>query len=144
MLRAVLDTNVLVSALIVPNGKPAQILQLAQADRFTLLLSEEILTEALEVLHRSRIRKRFPLSEEVVQTYLDSLRVSATMIVGGPVENVIANDPPDNLILACAVGGDADYLVSGNDHFLRLGEHRGVQMVSPAEFLQVLRNTESG
>ncbi len=70
MLRAVLDTNVLVSGLIVSNGKPAQILQLAQADQFTLLLSEEILAETLEVLHRSRIRKRFPLSEEEVQTYL--------------------------------------------------------------------------
>ena len=138
MIKAVLDTNVFVSALIVKHGKPAQILDFARRKQFTVLLSEEILAEAREVLHRKRIRKRFILSEDEVQSYLDGLRQTSVMIAGASVEDVIPNDPPDNLVLACAVGGEANYLVSGNEHFLALEKYRAIQMITPADFLQVL------
>ncbi len=138
MIKAVLDTNVIVSALIVRHGKPAQIVERAGV-KFHLLLSAAILAEAYEVLHRERIRIKFPISDEDIFWYLEvKLRHNATLVPPGSVENVIKNDPPDNLILACAVNGHADYLVSGNDHLLQLKEHRGIKMVSPAEFLNVL------
>jgi len=63
------------------------------------------------------------------------------------VENIITEDPPDNIVLACAVQSNADYLVSGNLHFLNLKEYRNIKMVTPAQFLEILRaisNTTQG
>src|SRR4051794_34300876 len=115
MIGSVLDTNVLVSALIAGLGKPAQIISYAYAHKYQLILSEDILSETRAVLHRRHIQKRFHPSTAAIEEYLDRLRSISQMVVVGEVENVIAQDPPDNLILACASEGGAAYLVSGND-----------------------------
>jgi putative PIN family toxin of toxin-antitoxin system len=140
MFRAVLDTNVLVSALIKPGGKPGQIV--AQHTKFEVILSDDILVEARDVLHRKHIQKRFHLPDDEIEEFLGALRTFSTMIIGAPVENVIPNDPPDNLVLACAVGGEANYLVSGNEHILNLDNYRGIKMVKPAEFLRILEGIQ--
>ncbi len=138
MLRVVLDTNVIVSALIVKVGKPAQIVAYARDGKFILMLSQDILREARGIFHRKHIQKRFHPSEEGIEEFLTALRDSGTLIPVQHIENVIPNDPPDNLVLACAVEGNADYLVSGNKHFLKLKQHRNIQMVTPAQFLEIL------
>jgi putative PIN family toxin of toxin-antitoxin system len=138
MIGAVLDTNILVSALIKPNGKPAQIIAHARAGKFTLILSEDILTEARGVLHRKHIQKKYHPTPDAIRDFLDALRDLAELVADAPVENLIPNDPPDNLIVACAVGGQADYLVSGNAHLLDLKQHGKIQMVTPAQFLIIL------
>lgn len=140
MLKAVLDTNVLVSALIKPEGKPGQIV--VQHTKFELVLSDDIVAEAREVLHRKHIQRRFHLADDEIEEFLGALRTFSTMIIGAPVENVIPNDPPDNLVLACAVGGEANYLVSGNEHILNLDNYRGIKMVKPAEFLRILEGIQ--
>lgn len=138
MIKAVLDTNILVSALIMKSGKPARIF--AQHRRFRILLSEDILKEARAVLHYPRIRKKYPLTEEAITLFLDSLRGYGEMITPGHVENIIQNDPPDNPVLAGAIDGQADYLVSGNLHFLDLKQYGGVRMITPAQFLEILES----
>ena len=138
MISAVLDTNVLVSALIVTRGKPAQIVDYIQARKFQLILSDDILIEAREVLQRKHIQRRFQPSPADIDEYLGRLRGISQMVAVREIENVIVNDPPDNLILACAREGSADYLVSGNDHLLALREHHHTQVVSPARFLTLL------
>lgn len=64
----------------------------------------------------------------------------STFVTVQNVENVITIDPPDNIVLACAVEGGADYLVSGDLHFLNLKEYRNVKMVTPAQFLEILKS----
>jgi len=137
MIKAVLDSNVVVSALIKPKGKPAQILD--QLDRFDLFLMEHILEEARRILNSRRIRRKYYHPPEEIDQYLDHfLRTVAELVPAQHVENVIPEDPPDNVVLAGAVDNHARYLVSGNKHFLRLVEYRGVKMVTPAQFLEIL------
>jgi putative PIN family toxin of toxin-antitoxin system len=138
MIKAVLDTNVVVSALIVRYGKPAQIVAYANARKFQLMLSDYILEETREVLQRRHIQKRFHPAKTDIDRFLEKLSAASLIVSVTNVEIVIPNDPPDNRVLACAVEGGADYLVSGNDHLLDLSEHRGVQVVSPARFLEIL------
>lgn len=140
MLRAVLDTNVLVSALLSSSGIPAQIL--ARSGEYQLLISDVLLDEVRDVLSRKRIRRKYPLTDDDVVRFVALVGVAAEFVALdlSRVENVIENDPPDNLILATAVQGRADMLVSGNVHFLQLDSHAGIGMVTPAAFLSALHN----
>ncbi len=74
-----------------------------------------------------------------IEEFLSALRDLGRIVAVHQVENLVPNDPPDNLVLACAVEGNADYLVSGNLHLLNLKEHRGVKMVTPAQFLEIIQ-----
>jgi uncharacterized protein len=137
VIQAVLDTNVLVSALLRPFGKPAQIIEI-QPTRFDLILSEAILAETEEVLGRKRIQKKDPIDSESIKFFLIRIRTASIIFTPQHIENVIKIDPPDNVVLACAVESKSQYLVSGNRHFLDLKEYRGVTMVTPSEFLDIL------
>ena len=141
MIKAVLDTNVLVSAFIIKQGKPAQIVSRAYVQDFSLLLSEAILRETQIALHYKHIQKRFHPTEQAIEKFLFRLRTGGILLSVRNIENIISNDPPDNLVLACAVEGGADYLVSGNKHLLNLKQHRGVKIVTPAQFLEILKST---
>ncbi len=141
MLKAVLDTNVLVSTLVVPVGKPAQIVTRAYEQQFALLLSEEILQETRDALYRKHIQKRFHPTDQVIDGFLTRLRANGVLIQVQHVENIIPQDPPDNWVLACAVEGNANFLVSGNLHFLNLKRYRQIKMVTPAQFLEILQNS---
>lgn len=140
MPKAVLDSNVIVSAVIVSHGKPAQIVILARQGKFESILSPEILQEVRRILHRKHIQKRYHPTEQAIEDLLGVLNEISTLITVQNVENVITTDPPDNIVLACAVEGGADYLVSGNLHFINLKEYRNVKMVTPAQFLEILKS----
>ena len=139
MIKAVLDTNTLVSGLIKrgQGGIPDQILQ--RVATFELYLSEAILTETQQVLHYARIFNKYHLTDAQIETYLLYLRHIAIMVVNPPTLNVIKADPKDNMILACALEAQADYLVSGDTHLKDLKCYQGVTMIAPAQFLKKLR-----
>lgn len=138
MIKAALDTNMIVSALIMRQGKPAQIVASAREGKFALFLSEDIFREANVAFHRAHIQKRFHPTDEGIQEFLSALRGICQLVSVQHVENIVTNDPPDNLVLAGAVEGDADYLVSGNLHLLNLKQHRRVTIVTPNQFLEIL------
>lgn len=135
MSKVVLDTNVLVSALIVKVGKPAQILRRIAA--FELLTAEEILTELEEVLQRPHITRKYRLSAEDIREYLARLRAVSTLV---PLQTSVAvvADPDDNMFVACAIDGGASYIVSGDPHLVDLGAYQGIAILTPAAFLRIL------
>jgi len=140
-MRVVLDANVLVSALIVKQGKPAQILR--QVGTFELITSQEILAETERVLHYERIQKRYQLSDEDINTYVQHLReVSKIVLIKTQIE-VIKEDPDDDKFLACALDAGADYIISGNSHLTGLGKYQGIPILTPAEFLEVMSTTDT-
>ncbi|MBI3460427.1 putative toxin-antitoxin system toxin component, PIN family [Candidatus Acetothermia bacterium] len=138
MQSAVLDTNVLVSGLLKRRrgGIPDQILR--QISKFRLCLSEDILKETNRVLHYPRIQRKFQLTKEVIQEYLTYLRSIAVWVENIPPLEVIKEDPTDNAVLACAVHAQVDYIVSGDAHLKKLKNYQGIQIIAPAEFLQLL------
>lgn len=137
MIRAVLDTNVLVSAAIKKDSKPERIL-LASGEHFTLLCSEYIRDEVDRVLSRRHIRKLLPNA---------GYREQFVVLLEGSAEFVrtltavqVSKDPKDNPVLACALDGKADYLVSGDRHLLALGTFKGIQIVTAEQFLRALES----
>ena len=110
MLRVVVDTNIIVSALLTPSGAPAQILTLALANRdLTVCVSGPIFAEYEEVLRRPRLRR----TEAEVEAALSAIRQSSLWFA--PTQRVaICPDPDDNIFLECAQAANADCLVTGN------------------------------
>jgi len=138
MLKAVLDTNVLISALLSESGVPDQVLRRAGLS-YQLFISDEILEEVEKVLRRPRIRRRGQLTEDKIREFLTTLQAVADIVRNPPSLQVIEDDPDDNIVLGCAIGAQTDYLVSGDAHLKRLSSHEGIRIVSPSEFLAIIR-----
>jgi|SRR5579862_4162237 len=131
MIRATLDTSVLVSALNF-GGLPNEILNRCQADAFTLCLSQSIIDE----LHRV-LRDGFEWSEEDLAEALEPILSLAEIVE--PTRVVTASrDPNDDHVLACAVEADANYVVSGDNDLLELDTFEGIRIVNPRQFLELL------
>lgn len=137
-MRIVLDTNQLVSALIRKNGRPAQILQAWRQGQVELAVSPDLLEEVAEVLNRPRIKHKYRLTDEDIDQYLLLLKWYAITTPGTTEVSIVAADPDDNIIVACAVEAEADYIVSGDSHLLDLEEYQGIQIVQTSDFLQIL------
>jgi putative PIN family toxin of toxin-antitoxin system len=129
-MRVVLDANVYISALLVGRGCE-EILTLGRTGVIQVLSSPEIIDEVASVL-----RRKFHWSPADIRPFLDEASDLCRMIPFDPAEVEFPADPADAKILACAVAGKADVIVTGDKkHLLPLKRYRGIPIVSPAEFL---------
>jgi putative PIN family toxin of toxin-antitoxin system len=137
-MHVVLDANVLVSALISPQGAPGEILEAWEKDRFDLVVSPATLDELGRVLHYPRIQQKYSLPADKLEQFLRLIAGQA--IVVNPTQElaVIQADPSDNRYLECAKAAEAAYIVTGDKHLLELGEFEGTVILPPAGFLAVL------
>ena len=126
------------SAILSPKGIPARILNAWRDEKFLLLISRAILDEIGRVLRYPKIRKRHRWSEQQIQMFLEDLSRLAILTPGKLSLTIIADDPSDNRYVECAVEGDANYLVSGDNHLLKLGAYEDVLIVTPREFVDVM------
>ncbi len=131
MLRVTLDTNVYVSGLNF-KGKPYELLELKRAGQFEVTVSEAILSELRRVLH-----DKFEWPESDIATVERQIRGFARVVEPKQKLDVMRDDPADNRILECAVAGGSDYIVTGDNHLLKLGQFAGTSIVSPAAFLEI-------
>lgn len=138
MIRAVLDVNVLVSALITPTGTPARILDAWRDEQFLVVTSEAILGELQRVIAEPRLRRRYGLTPPRAARLLRGLRQFAIPTPGEFEVHGVARDPEDDKFLACAVEGRVDYLVTGDNDLLSLREYEGIPIVPPGVFLRAL------
>ncbi len=139
MIRAVLDCNVLISALIQPRGPSARILDLLASQGFECVLSAAILEEARRVLRYPRLRRRIALSRDEQKAFFDSLSVLSLHVEDIPAERpIIEADPSDDVYVQAAIAGDAGFIVSGDRHLLDLKERQGIVIVTPRLFLELL------
>lgn len=139
MIRAVLDTNVLVSSILSPGAVPSRIVRAWQAGAFELCLSQPLFEELAEVLNRPRIRKIARITVEQIEELLTLLpRISRFVEEPLPLEPVIAADPDDDLVLATAMAAQANAIVSGDHHLLALKHHHGIPILPPRQFLEML------
>lgn len=132
-MRAVLDTNVIVSALIFPGGPPETVYRSALEGRIQHITSRPLLIELGRVLVAKFGWERDRAEQAVAQV----ARVSE---VAAPAETVheIAEDPADDRVLEAAEAGGADVIVSGDRHLLKLGTWRSIEIERPAQFLRRL------
>ena len=107
-----------------------------------LLISSELLDEVDSVLHRASIQERYQLAEERIERLLTRLHLTAEWVM--PLSRPLplhSRDPKDDKLLALALGGSAEYLITGDKDLLLLSGDPAIenlQIVTPAGFLQVL------
>jgi hypothetical protein len=138
VIRAVLDTNVFVTAVLTPAGPAAAVLEAWRAERFALLVSPAILAELARVLEYPKIAQRHGWSRKEIRAFVRDLGDLAVQTPGRIELSVIREDPDDDRYLECAVEGLAEYIVSGDRHLLRLGSYRTISIVAPRAFLSAL------
>ena len=137
-IRAVIDTNVLVSGIISPKGSPRKILDLARKEIFKVVSSASINHEILNVLHRDYIYTKYNLTEEIIDDISVFLYEGSILTEDRYVISRVKKDPDDNKFIACALEGEADYIISGDDHLLSLKNYKGIQILDARDFLKVL------
>jgi putative PIN family toxin of toxin-antitoxin system len=134
----VVDTNVFISALLSPQGSPARVIDLWEAELFDLATSPQLLEELERALEYDRVKKYFKQPQEKISTLLKRIN-SVGIVVDPQIElDVIDDDPDDNLVLACAETAHAAYIVSGDDHLFSLKKYQEIFILSPTEFLTLI------
>jgi len=133
-LRAVLDTNVLISMFANRPDRPIfQLWTSAVQRHYTLLLSPAIIREVARTL-----RRKFTWDEPQVVRLAKALVHVGELITPAITLDVVPTDPDDNRILECAVAGRAHVIVSGDRDLRHLGAYEGVAIVSPRDFMRML------
>jgi putative PIN family toxin of toxin-antitoxin system len=128
----VLDTNVLVSGLLLPDSLPGKILQAWRSAAFTLVMSEPMLAELAQVLSYPKIRKRLKWNDQTIERFISLFRFMADVVKLAGITAEVPGDPDDAHVLSTFLAGQAECIVSGDRHLLSLsGQH---PVYSPEEF----------
>jgi hypothetical protein len=133
-MRVVLDTNILVSAVL--GGALKIIVDEWKSGKFTLILSDAIAREYLEVINRPKLR----IAADEIATTTEYLLKTAEFVTPQETVSVIEADPSDNKFLEAALEGKAIYVVSGDSHLLELKSFREIHIISAREFITRLNN----
>jgi putative PIN family toxin of toxin-antitoxin system len=132
MARVVVDTNVLVSALI-NNGKPRRLV-LKLLEEHTIILSRQMLAELADVLTRDK----FTVKGSQADRFLSVLIRKTKIVPANPHFKIIREDPDDDVVLNTAYDGKADYIVTGDRHLLNLKEFKRTKIVKVTQLLELL------
>jgi putative PIN family toxin of toxin-antitoxin system len=136
-MRAVVDTSVLVRAVIRPTGAAGPVLMRLRRGDYSLLYAQSLLEELVDVLNRPRIRDKYGLTDEDIQAVVGLILLRGEAVE--PQERVAAcRDPRDDKFLEVAVAGEADAIVTADQDLLELHPFAGIPILSPAAFLQML------
>ena len=139
MIRAVLDTNTLISAVINVNASVAKEIYQSFIDKhFLLVVSLELLAEVDEVLHRDRVIGFHKRSSKDLQEILNQL-TNLSYIVPGNTKVDVSRDIDDNKIISAGLEGKVDYIVSRDKDLLDLKVHQWIKIITPEEFMGIIR-----
>ena len=130
-MRVVFDTNIFISALVIPGSLAEKAILKIIEEKDSLLISTDIIDEVLSVLSSKFGRDREELSHVAVVLSEIAELVKPTRRVK------VFKDDPDNRILECAIYGEANLLVTGDKEILQLREYKGVKIMSLREYLQL-------
>ena len=142
MPEVVIDSTVLVSAFLTarPGGASHELLRFAAGDAFTLHLSPAIVQETERVLlTRKRLKEHFQYRDEDVRTYITNLVVLAEVTAEITDIPRVVRDPNDDMVIACALAVDADYIVTRDKDLLDLQRYNDITILSPEDLLARLR-----
>jgi putative PIN family toxin of toxin-antitoxin system len=133
-LHAVVDTGVLVSALIQRKGTPGEVLRALRDGRFTLIYTTPIIVEIIDVLGRDPFRMKYHIQPEDITALVNLIRLRGELV--NPDRAVtVCRDPKDDKFLEAALAGKADVIVSGDADLLVLNPFEDIPILRPAEFL---------
>ena len=129
-MKAILDTNFLVSAYVFPGGTPEAVYRLALEGRLEIGTSRTLLAEFGRVLGQ-----KFAWMPDQVEAAVAQVARIASVVEPSEVVEVLRADPADDRVLEAALAFGADVIVSGDRHLLNLGTWSGIEIISPAELI---------
>lgn len=132
MIRAVLDTNVLISS-IFWRGNPYKIVKAGLGKKYQPVLSAPILEELA-----GRLREKFQVPEEKVDLLVNILLVGSEIVDVSTQVEVVEADPSDDKIVASAMDGNAGFIVTGDSHLLDLEKYGKIEIVRPSRFQEII------
>jgi len=129
--RLVLDTNSAISGLLW-GGTPGRLIDAAKAGRVELVGSAPLLAELQGVLSRSKFAQKLAERGVTVAEVFDGYAALVRLVVPASIAPTIARDPADDQVLAAAIAGQADLIVSGDSHLLDLKQFMGIDIATAA------------
>lgn len=138
MLKAVVDTSVIVRGILTPVGHSREVLFAWQNGIFSLVTSLPLLEELEKVLHYPRLSK-YNLTEKTITQIINNLQKYGLVMRGEQEVDVIKADPQDNLVLAAALESQADYIVTADYHLHDLKLYQEIPILWPGEFLAEIK-----
>jgi uncharacterized protein len=126
------DSNIYISGLVFA-GQPLQFLDAARAERFQLSLSDALLAEIVRVL-----RNKFLWTEARLDALPLRLEKFIRRVHPAITLDIVQSDPDDNRVLECAVTAGSQFIVTGDNHLLDLGQYSGIQIVKVADFMKLI------
>lgn len=136
-MRAVLDTNVLISG-VIATGVPHEILAMGYECNYEIVASFETISEFRRNL--SKYPEKFGMTADEIQRDVETVQYFAEIVEPSESISAVDADPDDDKFLEAAVAGNADVLVSGDTHLLDLDSFRGIDVVDPRTFYDRLEN----
>lgn len=139
IVKAVIDTSVMLSVAF-PRGELAKELRNMIADgAFTPVTSKEIMAELYRIIHYPRILKQFKPSKEDIDEFIGMIMEKSLITRGHYQLDKIADDPTDDMFLACAMEAKADYIVSRDPHLRNLKHFHGIRIIDIKAFVERVR-----
>src|SRR3989338_4772080 len=137
MIRAVLDTNVIISALTHKKfTPPSVILSLIEEKKLLHVTSPEILDEVEEVMNREKVVKMHNLQPREIRNLILNLAEISEIVHAKNETSIVKADPDDDKFIAAAIGGSASFIISGDRHLLEIGGYQGIKIMKVRNFLE--------
>jgi uncharacterized protein len=141
MIRAVVDTNVIISGLFW-KGPPQAIFTAALDRDFISITSEALIAEFANVINRPKFARLLSQRNLTSAGLITAYRSVSILTEAAAIPPDAVRDSKDRMVIACAVGGQVDYIISGDKDLLVLGSYGEIPIQSPASFLPLLNNAE--
>ena len=133
MPRVVIDTNVLISSIFWKNGNPHKITLLAIEQKIQNFTSQDMIDELVKVLMVD-----FKQPDEYVERQINLLLAYSEIAEPKIKVKAVHEDHKDDMILECALGADAEFVITGDNHLLKLKNFKGIKILTPKEFLDLI------
>lgn len=138
-IKAVIDTSVMLSVAFPKAGLAKDLRDMIADGAFTLVTSKEIMAELYRIIHYPRILKQFKPSKEDIDEFIGMVMEKSLITREHYKLDKIADDPTDDMFLACAMEAKADYIVSRDPHLRNLKHFHGIRIIDVKAFVERLR-----
>lgn len=133
----VYDTNIIISGLLF-SGKQRTLLKHVIDHSVQLIISHSIIEEISDVIARNK----FKVHRELQVISVAELIELSKLVHPSKKVSVVESDPDDNMIIECAIEGNAEYIVTGDSDLLKIGDYAGIKIIDSDKFLRILENKE--
>ena len=130
--NVVFDTNILISALFSETGSPFRALALAKIGQIESVTCQEIMDEFLE-----KLLLKFKFSEDKAHSAIDEILSFSRIVEISGTLKAVPNDPDDDMVIECAVAGNASHIVTGDKHLLSLVKYQDIAIAKAADFVNL-------